>query len=72
RLVFEVAHRLNVQVFATTHSWDCLTAFQEAAKEDEQDEGVLIRLIERNGKITTVQFDEDELEVVAREGIEVR
>jgi len=72
RLVFEVARRLNVQVFATTHSWDCLTAFQEAAKEDEQDEGVLIRLIERKGKITTVQFDEDELEVVAREGIEVR
>ncbi len=72
RLVFEVARRLNVQVFATTHSWDCLTAFQEAAKEDEQDEGVLIRLLERKGKITTVQFDEDELEVVAREGIEVR
>ncbi len=72
RLVFEVAHRLNVQVFATTHSWDCLTAFQEAAKEDEQDEGVLIRLLERNGKITTAQFNEDELEIVAREGIEVR
>jgi AAA15 family ATPase/GTPase len=72
RLVFEVAHRLNVQVFATTHSWDCLTAFQEAAKVDEQEEGVLIRLLERNGKITTVQFDEEELEVVAREGIEVR
>lgn len=72
RLIFKVANRLNVQVFATTHSWDCLTAFQEAAKEDEQDEGVLIRLLERKGKITTVQFDEDELEVVAREGIEVR
>lgn len=72
RLIFEVAHRLNVQVFATTHSWDCLTAFQEAAKEDEQDEGVLIRLTEKRGRIVADLFDEDELNIVAREGIEVR
>lgn len=72
RLVFEVARRLNIQVFATTHSWDCLTAFQEAAKADQEAEGVLIRLLERRGKIVHVQFDEDELEIVAREGIEVR
>ncbi len=72
RLVFEVARRLNIQVFATTHSWDCLTAFQEAAKEDEQDEGVLVRLVEKNGKITANLFDEDELNIVAREGIEIR
>lgn len=72
RLIFEVAHRLNVQVFATTHSWDCLTAFQEAAKADEQDEGVLIRLAEKNGRIVSSLFDEEDLEVVAREGIEVR
>lgn len=72
RLVFEVARRLNVQVFATTHSWDCLTAFQEAAKADEQDEGVLIRLTEKRGQIVADLFDEDELNIVAREGIEVR
>jgi predicted ATP-dependent endonuclease of OLD family len=71
-LVFEVARRLNIQVFATTHSWDCLTAFQEAAKEDEQDEGVLIRLTEKRGRIVADLFDEGELNIVAREGIEVR
>lgn len=72
RLVFEVAHRLNIQVFATTHSWDCLVAFQEAARACEHEEGVLIRLLERNGKTITAQFDEGELAVVAHEGIEVR
>jgi len=71
-LVFEVAHRLNIQVFATTHSWDCLTAFQEAAKKYEQDEGVLIRLTQKEGQIIVDMFDEEDLEVVAREGIEVR
>ena len=72
RLVFEVARRLNIQVFATTHSWDCLTAFQEAAKADEQEEGVLIRLTEKKGRIVADLFDEDELVIVAHEGIEIR
>ncbi len=72
RLVFEVARRLNVQVFATTHSWDCITAFQQAAQEYEQDEGILIRLIEKKGKIVADSFNENELEIAAREEIEVR
>jgi energy-coupling factor transporter ATP-binding protein EcfA2 len=72
RLVFEVARRLNVQVFATTHSWDCITAFQQAAREYEQDEGLLIRLTEKKGKIVADSFDENELEIAAREEIEVR
>lgn len=72
RLVFEVARLLNIQVFATTHSWDCLTAFQEAAKAYEQDDGVLIRLVEKQGQIVADLFDEDDLGVAAREGIEVR
>ena len=36
KLVFEVARRLNVQVFATTHSWDCISAFSQAQQEDTQ------------------------------------
>jgi AAA domain, putative AbiEii toxin, Type IV TA system len=72
RLVFEVARRLNIQVFATTHSWDCITAFQQAAREYEQDEGILIRLTEKKGKIVVDSFNENELEIAAREEIEVR
>lgn len=70
--IFKMAHRLNVQVFATTHSWDCIEAFQQAAEEDEQDEGVLIRLQNQNGDVTATVFDERRLAVVTREQIEVR
>lgn len=72
RLIFQVARRLNVQVFATTHSWDCLEAFQKAAQEDTQDEGVLIRLESKKGKIVATLFDENELGIATREQIEVR
>ncbi len=72
RLIFQVARRLNVQVFATTHSWDCLEAFQKAAQEDTQQDGVLIRLESKKGRIVTTLFDEQQLGIATREQIEVR
>lgn len=72
RLINRLASRLNVQVFATTHSWDCIEAFQKAAQEDTQNEGVLIRLESKKGKIIATMFDEQELGIATREQIEVR
>ena len=73
RLIFQTARRLNVQVFATTHSWDCIEAFQEAASEDDDPtSGVLIKLLEENGDIISAVFDEEELELITRQQIEVR
>src|SRR6266478_1174323 len=72
RLIFQVAHRLNVQVFATTHSGDCVEAFQKAAQEDTQIEAVLIRLESKKGKIVATLFDERQLGIATREQIEVR
>jgi hypothetical protein len=72
KLIFEGARRLSIQVFATTHSWDCITAFQQAAQEYEQDEGILIRLVEKKGKIVADSFDENDLGIATREEIEVR
>lgn len=71
RLVFAIAHRLNVQVFATTHSWDCIEAFQQASKEDPE-LGMVIRLNNIDGEITSTLFDERRLSIVTREQIEVR
>ena len=74
RMIFHTAKRLNIQVFATTHSSDCIQAFQKAAAEDDDpNSGMLIRL-ERNkdGDIVPVMFDEEKLEVVARQHLEVR
>ncbi len=72
RLIFRLASRLNIQVFATTHSWDCIEAFQKAAQEDRQNEGVLIRLESKRGKIVPTLFDERQLGIATREQIEVR
>ena len=72
KLIFQVAQRLNVQVFATTHSWDCIGAFEQAAEEDNNEEALLIRLRERDGEIIPTVFGERELAIVTRDLIEVR
>jgi hypothetical protein len=71
RLLFKLAARHNVQVFATTHSWDMVKAFQLAASESEE-EGVLIRLAQKAGQTIVAEFDERDLEVVVEGQIEVR
>jgi ABC-type cobalamin/Fe3+-siderophores transport system ATPase subunit len=75
RLIFRVARQLNVQVLATTHSWDYVEAFQQASQKDAQEEGLLISLREKKGEpgeVVAILFDEQELSVVTREQIEVR
>jgi len=72
RLVFATARRLNIQVFATTHSWDCIQGFQEAAQEDEQSDGFLIRLGRKQENIVATVYNEEELAIATREQIEVR
>lgn len=71
RAIFRLATDLNVQVFATSHSWDCVRAFQEAASESPQ-EGVLVRLSQLEDRILPTVFREKDLEIVTRDHIEVR
>jgi hypothetical protein len=71
RAIITLAKRLDVQVVATSHSWDAIEAFQEAASETPE-EGVLIRLTRKDDAIIPTVFREDELTIATREGIEVR
>jgi hypothetical protein len=71
RFVFETARKLNVQVFTTTHSWDCIAGFQEAAQKSSQD-GMLVRLVNKKGLIVPTFFDEKDLAIATRDQIEVR
>lgn len=68
RLILKVARRLNIQVFATTHNWDCIEAFQKATMEDPE-LGMLIRLENKKGKVVPTLFDEQELAIATREDI---
>ena len=72
QFIFRVARHLNVQVFATTHSWDCIKAFQKAASAEKQTEGLLIRQVSKKGEIGVTLYDEQELTIATREHIEVR
>ena len=72
RMVLRAAHEDNVQVFATTHSSDCIRGVAEAASEIEEAEGVLVRLSRRDGELRAVEYREEELVIAAEQGIEVR
>lgn len=72
RMVLLTAQANNVQVFATTHSWDCVAGFAQAAVAEEGAAGALVRL-ERDGEHTrAVTYPEHELHAAADHGIEVR
>ena len=70
-MIFKLAATLGVQVFATSHSWDAIEAFQKAASETPE-EGVLVRLARKGEDIVPTTFREEELRVATRDGIEVR
>jgi AAA15 family ATPase/GTPase len=75
KLVFETARRLNVQVFATTHSKDCIEAFEQAMRQNNLDDGLVIKLHAKDnapGEVEAIVIDKDILEVAVREDIEVR
>ena len=72
RMVLTTAKQNNVQVFATTHGWDCVVGFAQAAKEIGDSEGALIRLDEKNGGARTIHYSTSDLETAASLGIEVR
>ena len=72
RMILQTAHEGNVQVVATTHSWDCVRGFAQAATEFEDAEGVLVRLERDDDGMRAIEYSEEELKVAAEQGIEVR
>jgi AAA15 family ATPase/GTPase len=72
RMIFKLAHRLNIQVFATTHSWDCILSFQKASEEDKNEEAMLIRLDKKDGRIIVTLYDERLVEMATRLGVDIR
>ncbi len=72
RFILESARRLNVQVFATSHSWDCIEAFQRAVAGTAEGEGLVTRLEVRGDAVRASAFSEAELSIAVREEIEIR
>lgn len=77
RVLFKLAAQHNIQIFATTHSQDCIYRFAQVAVQEKEVSGKLMRIgisqrdSDRGRTIATV-YEEDELLELTRAGYEVR
>lgn len=76
-LLFEMAAQLDIQVFATTHSWDCIESFAKVAHDRKDTEGVLFRVgrsvrASDRGRVIATVFDEEALYNITQSDVEVR
>lgn len=71
RMVLRTAEEDDIQVFAATHSLDCVRGFGRAAADSES-EAILARLERRDEHTRAVLYSKQEIETVAEQGIEVR
>jgi len=67
-LMYSAAQDLDVQIFATTHSYDCVYSLAQIC---EPKRSVTVQRIEA-GKGRAVPYDEEEITVAASRDIEVR
>lgn len=75
--LFEATKKLDIQVFATTHSEDTVKAFCKVAVADEEIDGKLIALARsaktsNEGQIFPIIYEEDKLQTFIEMGMEVR
>ena len=68
-----MSEKLNIQVFATTHSEDCILGFENILNSPSNSfEGKLIRLDNINGIIKQVEYSANELKIATDQNIETR
>ena len=77
QLAFEMAQRLDIQIFATTHSWDCVESFSKVARSRSDIDGVLFRVgrsvrTSEQGRVIATVFDEAALYSITQSDVEVR
>jgi AAA15 family ATPase/GTPase len=72
KIIFELSQKLNIQVFATTHSEDTIVGFQGILRSQKSIEGKVIRLDNVRGNIKVVAFDAEELKIVTENNMDIR
>jgi len=72
-VIFKTAEQLNVQVFATTHSNDCVSAFAKIQQELEYSDTKLFRMfLNKNGEVRHREFTSEDLSIALEQNIEIR
>ncbi|MEJ5229677.1 MAG: AAA family ATPase [Pseudothermotoga sp.] len=67
-----LARKLNVQIFATTHSYECLVAAHRAFSKSEIYDLKVYRLERYDGQRKVVEYSKEELDASIEVGFEVR
>jgi hypothetical protein len=70
-LIYNAAEELDVQVFATTHSYDCVYSLAQICGTGNMKPSITVQRVEAH-KQKSVPYDEDEIAVAADRDIEVR
>jgi AAA15 family ATPase/GTPase len=71
-VIAEASRVFNCQLFATTHSDECIRAAHEAFKKSKSYDLMLYRLERKNGSINAVMYDEETLDAALSIPLEVR
>ncbi len=72
-MLFELAEKNNIQIFATTHSEDCVKTFAKVSTERQNVKGCLIRLGRSpDGETEAAVLNEDQVQNLIQAEIEVR
>jgi len=71
-VIFKTAEKLNVQVFATTHSTDTINSFAKVIGKEKNHEGSLYRMANVKDKIKAYNFSKEEIIRAANQQINLR
>jgi len=72
-IIFQLSEKLNIQVFATTHSEDCIRGYERVLNSCQNvGKGKLIRLDNVKGMIRPTEYDAAELKIATENDIETR
>lgn len=71
-MLLDLARAFDVQVFATTHSDECITAAHQALARQAQEEFAYYRLERTNGDVSAVRFDREMLETAIAHNMGIR
>jgi len=80
QLLIELATQLNVQVFATTHDWDCVKSLQQAVEEVSEQKPTEVFLfhlgrsiaVDDNRRVIATEYNGEELRTATQAELEVR
>jgi AAA15 family ATPase/GTPase len=80
-MLFELSHKYDVQIFATTHSMDCIRAFSRAMEyyksehpdlDEEPGQVIKLYLEAQTGKVNYIEYDSSDLETVDSGNVDIR